>query len=312
MSMNPVEQLLEQHGERWRTAFVPPPLEGMLAVATAPAHHRARWVWSVVAAAALLVIPLATVVAVHDIHRSPAPAASRPTAPPTGLLGGVEWSLPILQRDGKAVTVAVNINHVSCVAHGTPILRGVAAETATTVAITVRAYALGPPPSVPPGSLLGCNMPLHAPVPLTVTLKQPLGDRTLIDATTGTPQPLTLAASTVPAPSYLPAGYVDQGVRWQDDFLPHPSQALHDYAGPDGELHLVRGRRSIPFSPYDPLLITAEVLGHPARLVKGSSSGTCLTWRDSEYWWAVCSVGSAGGAGPLGDGELHRIGNSIR
>jgi hypothetical protein len=254
------------------------------------------------------------VLAVHRSHRAPtpAPAASRQTAPPTGLLGGVEWSLPILQRDGKTVTVAVNINHVSCEAHGTPILRGVAAETATTVAITVRAYQAGPPPSVPPGSVLGCNMPLHAPVPLTVTLKQPLGDRTLIDATTGTHQPLTLAASTVPAPSYLPAGYVDQGFRWKDDIIPHPSQALHDYAGPDGELRLVRGRGSTPFSPYDPLLITAEVLGHPARLVKGSSFGTCLTWRDSEYWWAVCSAGPAGGAGPLGDDELHRIGNSIR
>jgi hypothetical protein len=263
---------------------------------------------------------------VHGSHRSPAPAATRPTgshpspstthSQPTGMLGGVEWSSPVVQSDGKTITVAVNVNRTPdlCLDYGLPVLRGVVSETATTVSVTVQAFPPSnavPRPTPAPGTVLGCSAIGHPPVPLSVKLDQPLGNRSLIDGTTDTSQPM-LKASTVPAPTYLPAGYVDRGFRWQDATSPNPNQALHDYSGPDGELQVVRGRGPDPFSPYDPLMIIGEVLGHPARLVNGSPSGTCLTWRDSEYWWAVCSVGSAGGAGPLGDGELHRIGNSIR
>lgn len=310
MSPNSVEELLERHGERWRTAFVPPSLDGMLAVATASPRHRTRWAWPLAAAVALLLIPLATVMSVHRSHR--APAANQLTKPPSDLLGDVPWSLPILQTDGKAVTIAVNVNRVECATAGSPILRGVESETATTVTITVKAYRSGPLPSVPPGTVLGCNMPSHLPVPLTVTLKQPLGDRALIDAATGIRQPLTLAASTVPAPSYLPAGYVDRGFRWQDVFFPHPTQALHEYTGPGPELDLVRGHGHPMYSTGDRTLGTGYVLGHPAKLLRSDAfgaDGTCLDWSDSEYWWSLCSRSDTS---PLSASELLRIGNSIR
>jgi hypothetical protein len=312
---DPIEQLLEQQGEHWRSTFVPPALDGMLAVATAPAHRRSRWVWPLVAAIALLVIPLATVVAVHGSHRSPAPTASQPTAQPIGLLGSIRWFAPILQTDGRTVTVEAYVNATPrwCLDFGIPIVRGLVVETATTVTITAQAFRpadLSPTPSVPSGSVLGCTLIGRPPMPMSVPLKRPLGNRTLIDATSGIHYPVFLA-STVPTPSYLPAGYVDRGFRWQDAPSSNPNQVLHAYAGPGGELRVVRGRGQDTFSPYDPLFITGEVLGHPTRLLKSSTSGTCLTWRDSEYWWGVCSV-AATLASELSTAELLRIGNSIR
>ncbi len=308
---DPVDELLERDGERWRSAFSPPPLAGMLAVATTSPRHRTRWVWPLVAAVVLLVIPLATVLAVqHRPHRSPAPSASHSA----GLLGTVDWSDAVLQADGRTITIAVDINRTPnfCLDYGLPTTRAVVSETATTVSITAQVFRPShpsPTPSVPPGSVLGCSAVGHQALPLDVQLRQPLGSRTLIDTTTGSHHPV-LRASTLAKPSYLPSGYVRQSVQWHEE-TPH-SQVLQDYTGPAGTFLVVR-HYGFNAEQYKPVLATGTVLGYPAKVIGNSSrpSERCVLWNDPEYFWSLCSMPNLGST-PLDAAELLRIGNSMR
>jgi hypothetical protein len=267
----------------------------------------------------LLVIPLATVLSIRGSHRSPAPAASHPSgthpsstttnSPPDGLLGDVEWSSPVLQIDGRTMTVAVDVNRTPhyCLDYGQPDLRGVTSENSTTVTITVRAYPPSNPlpmPTPAPGTVLGCSEIGHPPVPLSVKLSQPLGDRALIDGTTGTRYSV-LKASTLPAPSYLPAGYVDKGVQWYDHVPPF--QVVHAYLNGLEGLRLIRSQGLLT-APGERVLTTGTVLGHPAKVAESNSYGTCAAWSDPAYSWSLCSTGIL----PLSAGELLRIANSIR
>jgi hypothetical protein len=307
---DPIEQLLDRQGEHWRSRFVPPALDGMLAVATAPAHRRSRWVWPLVAAIALLVIPLVTVVAVQGPQRSPT-ATHAP-----GFLGRVDWSSAVLQIDGRTVTVAAEVDRTPnyCLDFGVPALHGVVSETARRVTITVQAFRPihpSPTPSVPPGAVLGCSAVGHRPVQVSVALGQPLGNRTLIDSTTGT-RHRVFEASSLPAPSYLPAGYVDQGISWREDIS--QSQVLHDYIAPGGELRVVRGHGDTT-PPDQQMVTTGTVLGHPAQVTRNSYPPirSCVVWNDPEYSWAICSVEPPGARrAPLGAADLLRIGNSMR
>jgi hypothetical protein len=309
LNLDPTDQLLDRHGKHWRTTFVPPPLEGMLAVATAQTQHRTRWLWPLAAAVALLVIPLLTVVGISGSHRS--------ATHPAGFLGDLDWTGAVLQNDPRMLTIAVDINKTPnyCLDYGLPDVRAMASETATRVII--RAHALrpshpSPTPSVPAGAGLACSGRGYSPVTVTVQLEQPLGTRSLIDAKTGIQRPV-LEASTLLTPSWLPAGYVDLGFQWQDD---NPkSQVLHRYGKGGAELWVVRGYEFPAPAPDERVLSTGTVLGHPAKVTAQAISPgvACMTWKDSKYSWLICSRGVAGAQhAPLSAGELLRIGNSMR
>ena len=302
---DPLDQLLDRHGQHWRSGFVPPPLEGMLAVATAPTQHRARWLWSLAAAVALLVIPLVTVVGISGSHQS----ATRPA----GFLGEVGWSGAVLQTDPTMLTIGVDVNATPYC--GLPDVRTVVSETAGKVSIRAQVFRpshASPTPSVPPGVALVCMTPGHPPVTVTVRLKQPLGTRSLIDAKTGIRHPV-LDASTLLAPSWLPAGYVDLGFEWEED---NPKgQVLHRYGKGGAELRVVRGYEFPAPAADERVVSTGTVLGHPAKVTAQASSpnGACVTWKDSKYSWLICSWGVGGAKrAPLSAGELLRVGNSMR
>ncbi|HEX8081323.1 MAG TPA: hypothetical protein VF557_14025 [Jatrophihabitans sp.] len=256
---------------------------------------------------ALLVIPLLTVVGISGSHQS---------ARPAGFLADVEWSGAVLQIDPRKLTIAVDINTIAgsyCFDSGLPDLRPVVSETATKVSIRARAFRPSnpsPTQSVPAGAVLACSGRGYRPVTVTVQLEQPLGTRSLLDAKTGTRHPV-FEAGTLPTPSWLPAGYVDRIIRWQDDSP--QGGVMQEYDGPDGLLRVGRGPES-PTTSSDKVLTTAKVLGHPAKVFTYNAAPNviCVVWNDSEYWWSICSVGANPPRASLSAKELLRIANSMR
>ncbi|GAA2748566.1 hypothetical protein CLV52_2924 [Amnibacterium kyonggiense] len=85
---------------------------------------------------------------------------------------------------------------------GSPVVRVLAEESATTVRISVAAY------QEPRGADLACTAIGHAPVPQPVVLRAPIGDRRIVDASTGKARAL-LVASDHPQ-LVAPAGFVAQ------------------------------------------------------------------------------------------------------
>lgn len=302
---DPTDQLLDRHGKQWLTTFAPPPLEGMLAVATTQTHHRTRWLWPSAAAVALLVIPLLTVVGISGSHQS----ATRPA----GFLGDADWIGAVLQTDPRMLTIAVNINETpNCLDNRLPDVRPVVSETTTKVTIRAQAFRPSPPsptPTLPAGVVPVCALPGYRPMPVTVRLKQPLGTRSLIDAKTGIRHPV-LDASTLLTPSWLPAGYVDLGFQWQTD---SPQAVVREYDGPGGRLRVGRSPKSAAWSG-EKTLTTATVLGHPARVFTydTASKVRCVAWDDSEYSWSICSDGVEPPKASLSTEDVLRIAKSMR
>ena len=272
------------------------------------ARWRGRWA-ATVAVVVLLAIPVSIFLVMRHADRRDSAGWG-----PGSSLGNFDWSSAVLHTDDRTVTVAVNIPETLGYC-GVPAIVGSTSEAANSVTIRTEGLrtTIWPPTSPPPlGSHYACGMPGLLPMPFTVTLKRPLGSRALIDATTGRHHRI-FDASTLLSPSYLPAGYRDQGVQWFEDAKGGP--ATHEYAGPGGTLRVVRGGVESPFSPADEqLLATGKVLGHPAKLVRAPFSGSlvCVLWRDSHYPWQVCSEASPGSpTAPLDAGELLRIANSL-
>ncbi|WP_408664256.1 hypothetical protein [Jatrophihabitans sp.] len=288
-------------------------MEGMLAVATAQTQHRSRWLWPLAAAVALLVIPLVTVVGVSGSHQS----ATSPTPDPAGFLGDIAWFGAVLQADHRTLSVAVYPDRQSyCPGSQLPDLHAVVSETATTVSIRAQAFRASSPsptPSAPAGAAPVCSDLGPMPMALTVELRQPLGSRSLLDATTGT-RHLVFEASTLLTPSWLPAGYVDRIIRWERE--PHDDVVVHEYHGPGkDQLFVARGPNPpAPALAGETVLATGTVLGHPAKVTRypATPTTTCAFWTDSGYSWSICSWGPDPRHSPLDAEELLRIGNSMR
>jgi|GEM_PF-2732733 len=307
---DPLDRLLDQHGKQWLTTFVPPPLEGALAVATTQARHRTRWLWPLVAAAALLAVPLVTVVGISGSHRS----ATHPPRP-AGFLGDVGWFGAVLQADHRTLTVAVYPDRPAyCPGKQLPDLHAVVSETATTVSIRAQAFRPSSPSSMPsaPAAAAACSDLGPMPMAMTVELRQPLGSRRLLDALTGTRHQV-FEASTLLTPSWLPAGYVDRIIRWEREFH---NAVVHEYQGPGtDQLFVARDQGlPVPATAGAKVLATGTVLGHPVKVsVYPSSPGTtCMFWTDSGYRWSICSRGPDPRRPPLDAEQLLRIGNSMR
>lgn len=302
---DPIDQLLDRHGKQWRTRFVPPPLEGMLAVSVPPTRHRARWLRPMAAAVALLVVPLVTVVGISGLHQSATHQA--------GYLADLNWIGAVLQTDPTVLTIGVDVNATPyCLDNGLPDMRPVVTETATKVTIRARAFRPlhpSPTPTVPPGTVIACSLRGYMPMSVTVRLERPLGTRSLIDAKARVQRPV-LDASTLLAPSWLPAGYADKGFRWRTD---SPQSVAHEFDGPAGLLQV----RRTPQSPWEgeKVLVTATVLGHPGRVftLDNSPNLRCVAWIDSGSTWSICSEGALEPPRPtVSVAELLRIANSMR
>lgn len=302
---DPIDQLLDRHGGHWHATFVPPPLEGMLAVAIPPTRHRTRWLWPLAAAVALLAIPLVTVVGISGTHRS--------ATHPAGYLGDLDWIGAVLQTEPSVLTIAVDVNAAPyCLDKGLLDVRPVVSETATRVTIRAQAFRpshSSPTPSASPGTVRVCASGGYPPRSVTVRLERPLGTRSLLDAKTGIRHPV-LEASTLLTPSWLPADYVDLGFRWRSD---SPLAVEHQYDGPGGVLRVARGEKTLAWSG-EKVLTTATVLGHPARVFTYPTAlrVRCVAWDDSEYSWSICSDGVEPPQVSLSTEDVLRVAKSMR
>jgi hypothetical protein len=257
------------------------------------------------AAAVILVAGVGSWQLSRSGSRQHAGKSSAPSAP-AGALGAVDWTAPVLQPDGS-VTVFADVDATPnyCLADGVPRLTATAAESGSAVQITVWAFR----PATASSSSGSCRQITRPVVPVsTAPLGQPLGSRTLTDTKTGHQHPV-LTASSVPVPGFVPAGYDQPILSWDETA---PDLVTRSYTGPAGQSLLIE-RRPLPDQPlYDEkLLATGSVLGHSARVVQSGSfaDNVCAIWSDPQHVWWVCSNGEPKAAvNPAG---LLRIGNSL-
>ena len=239
------------------------------------------------------------------------PSGPAATDRPGSLLATVHWDGAVLLPGGRAIQVSADVMHLPdyCLSAGLPMLRPTVSETATTVTIRVRAYR----PDPPPPSSDACAASGHVPVPVIAHLRQPLGRRSLVNAA-GLPEPV-FDASTVPTPSYVPAGYQQTALGGSPTTgsFRHYERFPWPADGSELELHIdqyLPPRRPLPAEQE---LARGTVLGHPARVVQTGGKiavQRCVTWSDQPYVWSVCTVG--GNQPDLSTAQLLRIANSLR
>jgi hypothetical protein len=237
----------------------------------------------------------------HDAAKSATPGST-----PAGALGAVDWTAPVLQPDGS-ITVFADVTATPnyCLADGVPRLTAAAENSGSTVKITVWAFRPAPASS----SSASCRPVSRPVVPVsTAPLGQPLGSRTLTDTKTGRTHPV-LTASSVPAPGFVPAGYGQPILSWDETA---PDLVTRSYSGPNGQSLLIE-RRPLPDQPLynEKVLASGSVLGHAARVVQSGSfaDNVCAIWSDPQHVWWVCSNGQPAAA--VNPATLLRIGNSL-
>lgn len=243
-------------------------------------------------------------------HDASATARARLGTAPAGALGAVDWTAPVLQPDGS-ITVFANVDATPsyCLADGVPRLTAAAEESGSTVQLTVWAFKpTGGPASS--SSSAACRPITRPPVPVTTApLRQPLGSRALTDAKTGHRHPV-LVASSVPSPGFVPAGYGQPTLSWDESL---PDVVTRSYQANNGQSLLIE-RRSLPDQPLynEQVLDRGTVLGRPTRVAQsgGFDDQVCAIWSDQHYVWWVCSNGGPKAA--LAPAVLLRIGNSLR
>ena len=159
------------------------------------------------------------------------------------------------------------------------------------------------------------------PVPVTVRLSQPLGQRSLVDGSTGHQHPV-LDAAGVPTPSYLPPGYGQMTLSWdetQADIVSRSYQRLPRAADGNDQSLLIE-RRPLPDQPLynEQVLARGTVLGRPARVAQSRNfdDEVCAIWSDQQHAWWVCSMGGPEGrarsGGAAADRQQHPLASDRR
>ena len=280
--MRDIDGVLRDDARRWHTRLPEPPeFAATLAGVVARPPKQRPWKLLLSIAATVVLVVAAVALALRLGHTSSHPSQHQPasivvdgkTIPYAGV---VPWAGPIsYASDRSVVYVYADNDNIRAVAD----VCGVEADRArvveeTSALITIRVLGYSTP--LPHG--ISCAGPGHAPVPVAVHLKQPLGGRTLVDASTSNPHQV-LDAATVPMPHALPDGFVVHPLYWYDadGFAsrlwktpdpPCPCSIILDY-GP---------RRSIDRN-------LAAPVGKPGTASIGQLTAT--TWRDDRPGFRV-------------------------
>lgn len=203
----------------------------------------------------------------------------------------------------------------------------VSAHTADAVTITVGGLREVPATAAPGKRVTyACRATVY--VQVSVDLSAPLDGRQVVDAASGTAQPV-LDPRTVPTPGYVPSGYQAQPVTWQPGTgtpdataaMPEGWAALRSYTKGPAELD-VRVAAPTLFEGANPVG-HATVAGSAATITQ--SGGTlCMTWPQTvQRSVQVCSApdtttlaGASASAAPpdtapLDQQELLRVARSL-
>jgi len=270
MNDQDLQNRLARAGEHYRRH--PGELPDLDAVLDAARHeqHRHR-VWFTTAAAAIGVVGVVVAVQLtgHDRNR-PSTAQSSVQTPPTSIqhsgktltyVGEEVWSKPVLdESNANKVIVYADVNGGTSkwgeyCGTGTTAVARVVSQNATAVRIAVAKYAVGMTNNGP----IACADTFRLPVPLTVTLAQPLGDRPLIDATHDVPRKV-LDPKTVLKPTDVPTGYTGGQATWA---TVRTAIAQRNYNGPGGKITLTTGSAALN-SPLRHIIKHTTIRGHSA------------------------------------------------
>ena len=283
--MNDLDERLTRAGEQFRgSADRPPSLDAMLDVATRP-RHRAHVILPVAAsvlavAGVAIAVPLARSSG-HDGAPTSAASPSGPPGPPGGVYVGDEvWSAPVLDESHPNV-VYVNADQTgaqgrwgsACTSE--PVAR-IISQTPDAVTVAVGKYAK-------PDRSSACADIGLGPKRLTVVLTQPLGRRSLVDATDGVSRQV-LDPATVLQPDYLPPGYTGGRATWGD----HKTNGVADsaqrtYHGPGSTIAITVGPSSLSW-PLPHLIKDTTVRGHPATASYGPgfAQDILIAWEEDD------------------------------
>jgi hypothetical protein len=204
-----LDSLLTEHARRSRAEFTPPGLDGMLGAALDSSRPHRRWVWPVLAAVILLVIPLITVLLVRHGRIDGQPA--RPS-PKLVVVGPVPWTDPVW--NGHSIYLTVSLTHAQYCMGGVPDVQAkVTADGATSVTIVATEY-LNPDPAAESSLQKDSCSSGSGPATYTraVDLSKPLNGRVAVDGTSHTTFRV-LDASSVPTIPGLPSAF-HSGAYW--------------------------------------------------------------------------------------------------
>lgn len=219
--MRDIDEVLRADARRWQTQVPDPPdFTATLDTAVAGgAAGRRSWRLLLSVAATIVLVVAAVALTLRLGHASShgkqqhGPASIVVNGKTIPYAGVVPWAGPIsYASDRSVVYVYADNDNIHAVAD----VCGVQADRArvveeTSALITIRVLGYSTP--LPHG--ISCAGPGQAPVPVAVHLKQPLGGRTLVDASTGNPHQV-LDAATVPMPHAVPDGFVVHPLYWYD------------------------------------------------------------------------------------------------
>lgn len=176
------------------------------------------------------------------------------------------------------------------------------AESATGVTVTTANY------QPEPGARESCIDVGYRPYELTVTLSTPLAGRALTDGSGGG-RHAALDLDTIPMPSYLPTGYRQSALGWDDV----SGAVSRTYADGDTQLIVDLGHQPFGSGDQEQVLATATVSGRPAKVVqdRGFDDNHRIAWQfDDDQWIRLQSVDPNNH--PLDPDTLIRIARSVR
>jgi hypothetical protein len=306
-----LDELLAGYAGSWNSGFAAPPLAGMLEQATSrPNHH--RWLLAAVAAVLLLVVPVATVLVLHRSRSADQPGnrAPKPTGSVTERsLGTTPWNDARLMADGSTVAVEVSMK-VPC---GQPIpfpRASVIRTTPTTITITTTLYLRSDAPLVRSAPGFGCSNSPDGIIGATATVKLAnLTGRHLIDGSTGQ-QHQFLDIRSVASPTFVPRGFVDDGVYWDETRFAQQPDVQHSYHNGQGTLTIDRltFRDPVGDQPIGETEV-GPIHGHTGQWMAGLGQ---LSWLQGDYVWTISQVAYNGtGKVQLDLKTVLKIANSL-
>lgn len=319
-----LDDRLARDAARWREDDQAPDLDRMLTAAIAPRHRGA--IWLPLAAAALVIAVVATVLALRSGHDG------ADTGQPAGPVVPVQFPSPRSIEKGGHTYTAQLVDPNGVVPVGSRRLRvfvadeygsgdnplcnqldpsvRIAKQTATSVYLATFAYR-SPPVTGGPRDVM-CAFTEAEGGDLSelpaVALSEPLGGRVLRDASNGRVIARFGRRTVAPEPTYVPAGYRRIEV-WPLTVGSPESPATTVYRGPSGatiEIDL----ESANAASMDGDIVNHVDIGPYEGTITSEKYERCVRWTaGAGHALSVCSLGESKHF--LSDDELVKIANSI-